>query len=210
MMLKRAFDIILSAIGLIVLSPLLIVAAILVKLDSTGPVLFEQDRVGRNFRQFRLFKIRTMRANNSGVPITWGADPRITRVGKLLRDLKIDELPQLWNVLRGDMSFVGPRPEVPLYTQLFQNDYAQLLALRPGITSAASLKYRDEAEILGRADDPMEYYVRVILPDKLRLEKEYVRHRSFRHDLALILSTLQSCIRSPGVLPGDYVRIREQ
>jgi lipopolysaccharide/colanic/teichoic acid biosynthesis glycosyltransferase len=210
MMLKRAFDIVLSAIGLIVLSPVLVLAAILVRLDSPGPVLFEQDRVGKNFRQFRLFKIRTMRVSNSGVPITCGADPRITRVGKILRDLKIDELPQLWNVLRGDMSFVGPRPEVPQYTQLFHDDYAQLLAVRPGITSAASLKYRDEAEILGRADDPMDYYIRVILPDKLRLEKECVRHRSFRSDLALILATLQSCIHSPEVLPADYVRMREQ
>jgi len=209
-MLKRAFDVALSAIGLAVLSPVLILAAILVKCDSPGPVLFGQDRVGRHFRNFRLFKIRTMRVNTSDVAITCGADPRITRVGKILRDLKIDELPQLWNVLRGDMSFVGPRPEVPRYTRIFQDDYAQVLTVRPGITSAASLKYRDEAEILGRVEDPMAYYVRVILPDKLRLEKEYVRRHSFWCDLALILATLQACIQSLEVLPGDYVRMPEQ
>ena len=208
-MIKRAFDIVLSGIGLMVLSPLLILAAILVKCDSRGPVLFGQDRVGRDFRKFRLFKIRTMRVNDSDVAITSGADPRITRVGRVLRNLKIDELPQLWNVLRGDMSFVGPRPEVPRYIRIFHDDYAQVLTVRPGITSAASLKYRDEAEILGRVDDPMDYYVRVILPDKLRLEKEYVRRRSFWYDLSLILATLQACIQSAEVLPSDYVRMPE-
>jgi lipopolysaccharide/colanic/teichoic acid biosynthesis glycosyltransferase len=208
-MLKRTFDIVLSVIGLILLSPALMLAAILVKCSSRGPVLFRQDRVGRNFREFRLFKIRTMCVNNSDVAITSGADPRITRVGKVLRNLKIDELPQLWNVLRGDMSFVGPRPEVHRYTRIFDHDYAQVLTVRPGITSAASLKYRDEAEILGRVDDPMDYYVRVILPDKLRLEKEYVSRRSFWYDLSLILATLQACIQSAEVLPSDYVRMPE-
>jgi lipopolysaccharide/colanic/teichoic acid biosynthesis glycosyltransferase len=209
-MLKRAFDIVLSTIGLVVLSPVLTLAAILVKCDSPGPVLFGQDRVGRHFRKFRLFKIRTMCVNNSDIAITCGTDPRITRVGKILRDLKIDELPQLWNVLRGDMSFVGPRPEVPRYTRIFQDDYAQVLTVRPGITSAASLKYRDEAEILGRVEDPMDYYVRVLLPDKLRLEKEYISRRSFRNDLSLILATLQACIQSSELLPSDYVRMPEQ
>jgi lipopolysaccharide/colanic/teichoic acid biosynthesis glycosyltransferase len=209
-MLKRAFDIVLSAIGLAVLSPVLILAAVLVKCDSPGPVLFGQDRVGKHFRKFRLFKLRTMCVNNSAIVITCGADPRITRIGKILRDLKIDELPQLWNVLRGDMSFVGPRPEVPRYTRIFRDDFAQVLTVRPGITSAASLKYRDEPEILGGVEDPMDYYVRVILPDKLRLEKEYLGRRSFWCDLSLILATLQACIQSPEVLPRDYVRMPEQ
>jgi lipopolysaccharide/colanic/teichoic acid biosynthesis glycosyltransferase len=193
-MLKRAFDIVLSVLGLILLWPILMLAAILVKCGSRGPILFQQDRVGRNFREFRLFKIRTMCVNNSDVAVTCGADPRITRVGKVLRNLKIDELPQLWNVLRGDMSFVGPRPEVPQYTRIFHDDYVQVLTVRPGITSVASLKYRNEAEILGRVDDPMDYYVRVILPDKLRLEKEYIKRRSFCYDLSLILATLRACV----------------
>jgi lipopolysaccharide/colanic/teichoic acid biosynthesis glycosyltransferase len=193
-MLKRAFDIVASVIGLILLSPVLMLAAILVKCSSQGPVLFRQDRVGRNFRKFRLFKIRTMCVNNSDVAITCGADPRITRVGKVLRNLKIDELPQLWNVLRGDMSFVGPRPEVPQYTRIFYEDYAQVLTVRPGITSAASLKYRDEARILGQVEDPLDYYIRVILPDKLGLEKEYIKRSSFCYDLSLILATLRACV----------------
>jgi lipopolysaccharide/colanic/teichoic acid biosynthesis glycosyltransferase len=209
-MLKRVFDIVLSAIGLIVLSPLLILAAILVKCDSPGPAFFGQDRVGRNFRKFRLVKIRTMRINNGDVALTCGADPRITRIGKTLRNLKIDELPQLWNVLCGDMSLVGPRPEVPQYSRIFQDDYAQVLSVRPGITSAASLKYRDEAEILGRVEDPVNYYLRVILPDKLQLEKEYVRCHSLRCDLSLIVATLRACIRSPEVLRNDYARMPEQ
>jgi lipopolysaccharide/colanic/teichoic acid biosynthesis glycosyltransferase len=209
LMLKRAFDIVVSLTGLLLVLPVLMVAAILVKLDSRGPVLFRQDRVGRNFRKFRLFKIRTMRVNNTDIAITCGADPRITRVGKALRSLKIDELPQLWNVLCGDMSFVGPRPEVPRYTRMFHDDYAQVLTVRPGITSAASLKYRDEAGILGQVDDPMDYYVRVILPDKLRLEKEYIKRCSLRYDLSLILATLQACLQTAVVLPRDSVRMPE-
>jgi lipopolysaccharide/colanic/teichoic acid biosynthesis glycosyltransferase len=208
-MLKRAFDVALSLVGLLVLWPVLVLIAVAVKLDSPGPVLFAHERVGKNFRRFRLLKIRTMVVNNVDAPITCGADPRITRVGSLLRKLKLDELPQLWNVLRGDMSFVGPRPEVPRYTEIFRDDYSHLLAVRPGITSPASLKYRSEAEILGRVNDPMDYYVRVILPEKLRLDKQYVSDHSFLRDLSLILATLRACIQSVDGLANDLVQVSE-
>ena len=194
-MLKRIFDILLSLAALVVVWPFLLLAAVLVRLDSPGPALFVQERVGRNFRRFRLFKFRTMAANAGGPGITYGADRRITRVGKVLRKTKVDELPQLLNVLRGDMSFVGPRPELPQYTEMFAGDYAEVLAVRPGITSPASLKYRSEAEILGRVTEPTDYYVRVILPDKLKLDKQYLTRLSFWYDLSLILATARACVR---------------
>jgi len=181
-----------SGLGLVVLSPILLLAAIAVKLGSRGPVLFAQERVGRNFRPFRIFKFRTMvvDAERRGAQITAGADPRITRTGRLLRKSKIDELPQLWNVLVGDMSLVGPRPEVPRYVELFREDYVYVLAVRPGITDTASVKYRDEAEQLATAADPQREYVERILPDKIALAREYVTHATFFGDLGILLQTL--------------------
>jgi lipopolysaccharide/colanic/teichoic acid biosynthesis glycosyltransferase len=141
---KRTFDIVAAALGVVILSPLLLMAAVLVKLSSPGPVFFQQERIGKGFRPFLIYKFRTMRpdAPATGMLITVGNDPRVTRIGRLLRKTKIDELPQLINVLKGDMSLVGPRPEVPKYVELFRADYDEILRVRPGITDLASLKYR--------------------------------------------------------------------
>jgi lipopolysaccharide/colanic/teichoic acid biosynthesis glycosyltransferase len=189
---KRAFDLVVALLGLVLLSPLLAIAALLVKLDSSGPVFFRQERIGRGFQPFRIYKFRTMvrDAPQLGSSITCGNDPRITRIGRLLRRTKVDELPQLFNVLKGEMTFVGPRPEVPEFVEIFRNDYEEILKIRPGITDLASLKYRDEATLLGRSKNPAEDYVTQILPDKIKLAKEYVRKSSFFFDLTLVLKTL--------------------
>jgi lipopolysaccharide/colanic/teichoic acid biosynthesis glycosyltransferase len=189
---KRGFDLLAAGVGLVVLSPLLLLAAVAVRLDSRGPVLFVQRRVGRNFVPFNILKFRTMvvDADRRGGQITSGNDARITRVGHWLRKLKIDELPQLINVVRGDMSLVGPRPEVPKYVERFRDDYATVLAVRPGLTDEASIKYRDEAAVLAGSDDPERAYVEQVLPDKIALAKDYVRQGSFAGDLRLILQTL--------------------
>lgn len=179
-----------------ILGPVLLVVALLIKLDSRGPVLFKQERIGRGFRPFFIYKFRTMVENapQIGAVITFGNDPRITRVGRILRKTKIDELVQLINVLRGDMSIVGPRPEVRRYVDLFRKDFDEILKLRPGITDMASLKYQDEAELLGLSANPEEDYVKKILPDKLKLAKEYVHSASLSFDIALILKTLPRLI----------------
>ena len=188
---KRILDVSSSAIGLILLSPLLLVAAIAVKLDSKGPVLFIQQRVGRSFRNFGIFKFRTMvtDADKRGGQITFGADPRITRVGRILRKTKIDELPQLMNVVLGHMSLVGPRPEVPRYVDMYREDYAYVLSVRPGLTDLASLKYSDEAEQLAGSADPAKEYAERILPDKIALAKEYIDTATFFGDLGIVLKT---------------------
>ncbi|MGE0374277.1 MAG: sugar transferase [Planctomycetaceae bacterium] len=189
---KRAFDITFSLLGLILLSPAFVTACALVKLTSPGPAFFKQERMGRNFKSFRIMKFRTMVADapRQGGLLTAGRDPRITPVGRVLRATKIDELPQLLNVLKGDMSFVGPRPEVPRYVERFREDYAELLTVRPGITDFASLKYRHEAEILGQSPDPETTYVTEILPDKIALGKEYIRRMSVPLDVTLICKTV--------------------
>jgi len=189
---KRAFDFVTACLALFLLSPLLLLLALLIKIDSPGPALFKQERIGRGFRPFLIYKFRTMVADapHRGGAITFGADPRITRIGRALRKAKIDELPQLINILRGEMSFVGPRPEVRRYVELFRGEYAEVLRVLPGITDLASLKYRNEAEILARFDDPEEAYVKHILPEKIKLAREYARHSSLFFDLTLILKTL--------------------
>ena len=194
---KRILDILVSLIGLICLFPLLLLVAILIKLDSKGPVLFKQTRVGRGFRPFQILKFRTMVQESSprGQSITVGDDPRITRMGWFLRKTKIDELPQLINVLRGEMTFVGPRPEVPQYVEMFRKDYEDILKIRPGITDLASIKYRDEAKLLGQSQDPEEEYVTRVLPDKIRLGKEYIRCSSLAFDLRLIFRTFLKVIQ---------------
>src|SRR2546428_688896 len=152
---KRAFDIVVSVVGLILLGPLLLLIGMLIKLDSPGPVFFRQERIGKGFRPFLIYKLRTMVQNapQTGAPITSGNDPRITAVGRFLRKTKIDELPQLINVLNGDMSLVGPRPEIRQYVDAYRQDYEEILTVRPGITDLASLKYRDEAILLGQSSD---------------------------------------------------------
>lgn len=191
-MIKRTIDITAAAIGLVTLSPLLFMAAALVRLSSPGPVLFRQQRLGMGFRPFTIYKFRTMvvDAPARGAAITCGDDPRITPVGRFLRKTKLDELPQLFNVLVGDMSLVGPRPEVPRYVEMFREDFAEILSMRPGITDLASITYRHEADILGRAADPQAEYVGRILPDKIRLAKEYRRRSSVFFDLFLIVRTV--------------------
>ena len=188
---KRAFDIIVAAIGLIVLMPLLALVALLIKLDSHGPILFKQERIGKGFRPFLIYKFRTMvkDAPALGSPITFGNDSRITRAGRILRKAKLDELPQLLNVLKGDMSLVGPRPELPCYVEVFHRDYEHILKVRPGLTDLASIKYSDEAAILGKSENPESEYVGRLLPDKIQLAKEYIRRSSFLFDMRLIVET---------------------
>jgi lipopolysaccharide/colanic/teichoic acid biosynthesis glycosyltransferase len=188
---KRILDILVSLVGLICLFPFLLLAAVLIKLDSRGPIFFRQERIGMRFRPFQILKFRTMVQNSiaGGQSITVGDDPRITRVGWLLRKTKIDELPQLINVLRGEMTFVGPRPEVPQYVELFRQDYEEILKVRPGITDLASIKYRDEAALLGQSENPEEEYVTRVLPDKINLGKEYIRRSSVLFDLTLMFKT---------------------
>ena len=178
---KRAFDIIASSTGLLLLTPIFLGVAVLVKLDSPGPVFFRQERMGKGFRPFRIYKFRTMIESGAvgGKFLTVGEDPRITRVGWILRKLKIDELPQLLNILTGEMSFVGPRPEVAKYVELFRKDYEQILKVRPGITDMASLKYRDETALLGKSRDPEKEYIKSILPDKIAMGKQYIKQSSF-------------------------------
>ena len=192
---KRLFDIAASAIGLLVLAPLLLLTAVWIKLDSPGPALFRQTRVGRFGMPFTIHKFRTMRVE-PGLAITVGADPRITRAGHLLRQTKLDELPQLWDVLRGAMSLVGPRPELPRYVELYPADLRErVLSVRPGITDPASLAFSHEAELLAAAADPEREYREVILPAKLRLSADYAASASLATDSRLILETLSRVIR---------------
>ena len=188
-MLKRVFDILFSAGTLIVLSPLLLAVALWIKVDSPGPVFFRQVRVGRGGRPFKILKFRSMRVDAAaqGPQLTVGHDARITRAGAWIRKYKIDEFPQFLNVLVGDMSLVGPRPEVPRYVDLYPPDVRDLvLSVRPGITDLASIEYRDESAVLGRSPDPERAYVEQVLPAKLALCQRYVRERSFAGDLAII------------------------
>lgn len=193
-MVKRAFDILFSVAALLALLPVLIVVALWVKLDSAGPVFFRQVRVGWRGQPFRIYKFRTMRtdAERIGPQITIGPDSRITRPGRFLRKYKLDELPQFLNVLLGDMSVVGPRPEVPRYVELYPPATRELvLSVRPGITDLASIEFRDENELLGASPDPERTYVTQVMPAKLGYCERYVRERSFSGDLRIIGQTLR-------------------
>jgi lipopolysaccharide/colanic/teichoic acid biosynthesis glycosyltransferase len=190
---KRGLDIIVAFAGLIILAPLFGFVALLIKLDSPGPVFFRQERIGKGFRPFGIYKFRTMvkDAPLRGGVLTAGADSRITNVGNILRQTKIDELPQLLNVLRGDMSLVGPlRPEVRKYVELFEKAYESILTMRPGITDLASLKRPNEQAVLARFENPEAEYIQHLLPEKLRLGEEYLRRSSVIFDLTLIIKTL--------------------
>jgi len=189
---KRLFDIIFSSIGLILLFPVFVIVTILIKIDNRGPIFFIQKRVGRNFKVFNIYKFRTMimKTSYQGLPITVGNDSRITKIGKFLRKTKLDELPQIFNVIRGDMSFVGPRSEVEKYVNLYREEYREILKLRPGITDIASLTYSNESKILDGKNNPEEYYTNVILPHKIKFAKEYIKKSSFLFDLKLILLTI--------------------
>lgn len=195
---KRLMDILLSALGLALLMPFLVAVALWIKLDSTGPVFFRQERVGRGGRHFRIHKFRTMHADTTGQArqITVGADPRITRAGHWLRRTKVDELPQFIDVLRGAMSLVGPRPEVPRYVALYPAELRdKVLSIRPGITDLASLEFRDESTLLARAADPEREYVEVLMPRKLRMAAAYVDQASVATDLRIIALTLKTLLR---------------
>lgn len=197
-MAKRLFDLLLSSLGLLVLAPLLLLIALLIKLDSPGPVMFRQERVGRYGQPFRIHKFRTMRHEpaGQGLQITVGADRRITRVGGFLRASKLDELPQLLDVWLGDMSLVGPRPEVPRYVAHYPADVRdKVLSVRPGITDIASIEYRDESVVLARAADPEHAYIHEVLPHKLALAAQYVDRSSVALDLWLIWRTLVAIVR---------------
>lgn len=196
-MLKRAIDLTVSAIALLVALPFLLTASLAVRLSSPGPILFRQRRVGRNGGVFEILKFRTMRvAQDTTNSITVGRDMRITPVGHFLRQSKIDELPQLVNVLCGDMSLVGPRPEVPHYVELYPSDLRnRILSVRPGITDRASIKYRNEAELLARQPDPDKYYRSVVMPDKLQLAAQYADRVSVAEDIRIIFDTLRAVFR---------------
>lgn len=191
---KRAFDIIVSGLGLILLSPFFLIIAIWIKLDSPGPVFYRQVRVGRYGKHFRIYKFRSMRvgADKGSLITVGGHDPRITRSGYFIRKFKLDEFPQLINVFIGDMSLVGPRPEVPKYVALYTPEQLHVLDVRPGITDIASIRYVNENELLEKADDPDKYYIEVVMQDKLALNLQYVATQSFWGDIKLILKTFAS------------------
>ena len=188
---KRLFDIVASGLGLVVLSPLFLILAIWIKLDSKGPVFYRQVRVGRYNKDFRIFKFRSMRvgADKGSLVTIGGRDPRVTKSGYWIRKFKLDELPQLINVFIGDMSLVGPRPEVRHYVDCWTPEQMHVLDVLPGITDPASIKFRNENELMEKADDPEKYYIEVIMQEKIRLYLEYVEKQSFFYDLALIFKT---------------------
>jgi lipopolysaccharide/colanic/teichoic acid biosynthesis glycosyltransferase len=196
---KRLLDASGATAGLLVLAPLLLLITLVVKCSSRGPVFFRQLRVGRGGKAFKIWKFRSMAAgaDSLGPNITASGDQRITGIGKYLRRWKLDELPQLWNVVKGDMSLVGPRPELPFYVRVYTEEQRAVFSVRPGITDLAALEYRNEEEILAAAVDRERFYKEVILPDKLRLNLEYIQRISLRLDLALILMTLRVMPRGP-------------
>lgn len=188
---KRLFDIIASGLGLIVLSPLFLVLAIWIKMDSKGPVFYRQVRVGFKNKDFRIFKFRSMRvgADKGSLVTIGGHDPRVTKSGYFIRKFKFDELPQLINVFLGDMSLVGPRPEVRHYVDYWTSEQMHVLDVRPGITDPASIKFRNENELMEKAEDPEKYYIEVIMQEKIKLYLEYVEKHSFLYDIGLIFKT---------------------
>lgn len=190
-MIKRFFDFTTSSIGIIILWPLFIVIAILIYKDSEGPILFKQLRVGRNAKQFKILKFRTMTIKqNSSSTVSVKGDSRITKVGEFLRKYKLDELPELWNVIIGDMSLVGPRPDVPGYADLLKDNDRLILKLRPGITGPASLKYANEEELLSNQLEPEKYNRNVIFPDKIRINLNYYYNQNLILDLKIIFATI--------------------
>ena len=191
---KRLFDVGMATIGLAVLSPLFLLVTVAIKLSSRGPIFYRQERVGKNGQSFLIMKFRTMvrDADKVGPGVTAQGDPRVTKLGSWLRLFKIDELPQLWNVLKGDMSFVGPRPEIPHYVAIYTESQRRVLTVRPGITDTATLAYRREEDLIARHPNPEKYYRDVVLPHKLELNMQYIYRISFGYDLFLIFRTIQS------------------
>ncbi len=193
-MLKRIFDIVFSSIGLVVLSPMFAVIWIMIKLDSSGPVIFKQKRVGKDNQDFTLLKFRTMKQfSEQGGPLTIGMkDKRVTRLGHVLRKYKLDEFPQLFNVLRGEMTLVGPRPEVRKFVKFYDEDQKKVLSVKPGITDMASILYKNENELLGSVQDPEKFYIEKVMPEKIRYNLDYINERSVFKDFKVILKTLNA------------------
>ena len=195
-MLKRIFDTILSLFGLVILLPFMLIIAIFIKLDSKGPVFFKQVRVTKNGREFKIFKYRTMRVGSDKYSqITVGKDNRITKVGAFLRKYKLDEIPQLINVLIGDMSLVGPRPEVPKYVALYTDEQKEILKVRAGITDYASIEFSDENDLLASEEDPEKAYIEKIMPKKIELNKKYLSEISILTDIKIILLTIKKILK---------------
>ncbi|MDK0562104.1 sugar transferase [Clostridium perfringens] len=191
------FDLFFSLIGIIITIPIFILVSIMIKLTSKGPIIFKQERVGKNKKIFYIYKFRTMtdcddRASDRQVTVI--NDQRITRIGRILRKYKIDELPQLYNVLKGDMSFVGPRPEVKKYVKFYEEEYDEILKIKPGITDLASIEYIDENTIISKYSDPEKVYIEEVLPKKLMLNKRYIEEMSIKNDILLILKTIKKII----------------
>lgn len=193
---KRIFDVTASGLGLLLLSPLFLIVAIWIRLDSPGPVFYRQTRVGRYNKDFRLLKFRSMRigSDKKGLITIGGRDPRVTRSGYWIRKYKLDELPQLINVFKGDMSLVGPRPEVRKYVELYTPEQLHVLDVRPGITDMASIRYRNENELLEQAADPEQFYRDTVMQDKLRINLEYISDHSFFKDIKIILMTFKAVV----------------
>lgn len=188
---KRIFDILSSVLALIVLMPIFLIIGIWISLDSKGGVFYKQIRVGKNEKEFELLKFRSMRKNaDKSGQLTIGNDKRVTRSGKFIRKTKFDEFPQLINVIKGEMSIVGPRPEVPKYTALYSNDQKKVFSVRPGLTDYASLEYFDEQRILGDSDDPEQSYIKEVMPAKLALNLRYIIDQSLLTDLKIIFKTI--------------------
>ena len=193
LLLKRSFDVIVSFVGMLVLSPIFLLCVFSIMLFSGFPIFFSQKRIGRLSKEFTLYKFRTMIENASkmaGGSITVGNDPRITPIGKFLRRWKLDEIPTLWNVLKGDMSFVGPRPDVPGYADKLLGESRRVLELRPGITGPATLKYSNEEKLLAAVEDPIKYNDEVIFPDKVKINLEYMDNWSLWRDIKIIFKTI--------------------
>ena len=194
---KRLFDIVASGLGLLFLSPIFLVLAIWIKIDSKGPVFYRQVRVGLNNKDFKIFKFRSMRvgADKGSLVTIGGRDPRVTRSGYFIRKFKLDELPQLINVFLGDMSLVGPRPEVRHYVNYWTPKQMRVLSVQPGITDPASIKFRNENELMEKAEDPEDYYINVIMQEKIKLYLEYVDSHSFWGDIMLIFKTFWTIVK---------------
>ena len=193
----RFFDFVLSLVGLVILAPIFIVLAVWIKIDSMGPVFYKQIRVGQNGKDFGLFKFRSMvvDADKKGLITVGGRDPRITRSGYFIRKYKLDELPQLINVLLGDMSLVGPRPEVRKYVELYTDEQQKVLSVKPGITDYASIEYMDENEILGKSSDPEKTYIEEIMPEKIKYNMKYINNKSLFEYFKIILLTVLKIVR---------------
>lgn len=188
---KRFFDFLASFLGILLIWPILLAITILIRVKMPGaPAIFRQQRVGQYGKLFTMYKFRTMKPDHHGSSVSVAGENRITPLGAILRRYKLDELPELWNILCGDMSFVGPRPDVPGYADLLQGDDREILLLRPGITGPASLKYRHEEELLAEQSDPVVYNNTIIWPDKVRINRYYLHHQSWRTDLQIILATI--------------------